>query len=78
MNLAEYFLELCSDTQVFLGSSPVLTEKIIFILENRNHVIFPSDFSLELDDNVKLAVEMQKLVLKYNQHHYCMPIKNRC
>ena len=60
---------------MFLGSSPVLTEKSYLYWKNRNHVIFPSDFSLELDDNVKLAVEMQKLVLKYNQHHYCMPIK---
>ena len=61
-NLARFYLNRFTHTQLFLGISPVLTEKSKTYWENTNHVIFPKEFNHTLDYNVKLAKRAYKRI----------------
>lgn len=74
-NLARFYLNRFTHTQLFLGMSPVLTEKSKAYWEHTNHVIFPKEFNYTLDYNVNLAKELIKESKSFNQHVYLMPIK---
>ena len=72
---AKRYLDYFCDTIIFLGLSPVLTEKSQQYWERVNKVVFPKEFELTLDYNVMLNQQLIKLADLYKQHIYMMPIK---
>ena len=75
LELAAQYLKALSSTQLFLGSSPVLTEASKRYWETVNHVKFHKEFSTEFKDNMVLAKSLMALSSQYQQHLYLMPIK---
>jgi methylenetetrahydrofolate reductase (NADPH) len=73
--LAEKYLQKMKNTEIFIGISPVTSEKSLLYWKNRNKAIFPNDFKVDLDSNCELAKEIMALADSYNQHTYLMPIK---
>jgi len=72
---AESFLQALSHTQLFIGVSPVTTQKSKTYWEIHNHVQFSPTFQLDLDYNLALARQLIQLADRYAQHTYHMPIK---
>ncbi|RAP31260.1 methylenetetrahydrofolate reductase [Candidatus Marinamargulisbacteria bacterium SCGC AG-343-D04] len=75
LNLAEGYLKQLSVTQLFMGVSPVITEKNKSYWVNVNHVVFPEVFEYTLHYNATFAKELIQLTQSYKQHNYLMPIK---
>lgn len=75
LNLANIYLDKLRSTDLFIGISPVVTEKSLNYWITRNKVVFPSHFSIDLQHNINFAKELIKLSKDYNQHNYLMPIK---
>ena len=75
IELTETYLKELSDLSLFIGVSPVTSEKSYNYWVTRNKVTFPETFSIEYEDNCKLGSEIIKLSNTYNQHSYLMPIK---
>ncbi len=75
LDLASIFLEQLSQSELFLGISPVTSESSKSYWINRNKAVFPPDFGLSLDENIKVSRELMKLAERFNQHTYHMPIK---
>jgi methylenetetrahydrofolate reductase (NADPH) len=71
---ADWYLSRLRQTQVFVGISPVLTEKSKNYWTMRNHVQFSSQFKIDLDYNIRLAHDLMKIANAYTQHTYHMPI----
>ncbi len=74
LELSDWYLSRLTQTQLFLGISPVLTEKSKTYWTVRNHVTFSDFFQLDLRYNLRLAHDLMALAGKYNQHTYHMPI----
>jgi methylenetetrahydrofolate reductase (NADPH) len=72
--LASLYLEQLTHTEVFLGISPVFTEKSLAYWKNKNHVVFPPQFQLTEAYNAKLGGDLLKVAKEFNQHSYLMPI----
>ena len=72
---ADRYCDYLRSVPVFIGSSPVLTEKSKQYWETVNKVQFGLDFSLEFDANIQLARDLYQLSLSYQQHFYLMPIR---
>ena len=73
--MTDLYLKQFPDHDIFVGLSPVLAETSKSYWENRNHVVFPSDFSLDLDYHCALGKEIIDRAESANQHVYLMPIK---
>lgn len=73
--LARIFLEQLNNCDIFLGISPVISEKSKNYWITRNKAIFPKGFSLDLADNCKVANQLMVLAKSFGQHTYHMPIK---
>lgn len=74
-DLAKLYLDQLDTTTVFLGISPVTTEKSKHYWEDKNNVTFPSSFELSLSANAKVANKLIALAEDYHQHIYMMPIR---
>ncbi len=74
-DLARIYLEQFSDTPLFVGISPVLTEQSYNYWVTKNNAIFPSSFALDLDTNFRIGKEIIETAKKFNQNTYLMPIK---
>ena len=72
--LAKAYLEALSHTQLFLGISPVTTEKSKRYWKTVNNVVFSSAFDPTLAYNAALADDLIGLANRYDQHVYLMPI----
>lgn len=72
--LASIYVEQLSHTTLFLGITPVLTEKNKAYWENRNQAIFPKSFVLNMENNVQIAKTLMALADQFHQHTYLMPI----
>jgi len=70
----DWYLSRLRHTQVFVGISPVLTEKSKNYWTVRNNVQFTPQFKLDLDYNIGLAKDLMKVSDSYAQHTYHMPI----
>jgi methylenetetrahydrofolate reductase (NADPH) len=73
-HLAQIYLEHLADAPIFLGITPVLSEKSKSYWENRNNAIFPNNFCLDIPCNIQIAKELIALTQKFQQHTYLMPI----
>ena len=74
-SLAKQYLKNLENTSVFLGISPVLTEKSKHYWKFVNNVKFNNDFKIDFEYNIKLGKELISLSKEYSQHCYIMPIR---
>jgi methylenetetrahydrofolate reductase (NADPH) len=75
IQLARKYLEELQQTTLFLGASPVISEKSKQYWERVNKVVFPVGFELTLPYNTMLTTQLITLSEQYNQHIYMMPLK---
>ena len=75
LKYAEVYLDQLTDCPIFLGVSPVTTEKSQTYWINQNNACFPPSFTLDLQGNCRLADKMIQLSQSYGQNIYLMPIK---
>ncbi|MCM8773326.1 MAG: methylenetetrahydrofolate reductase [Candidatus Omnitrophica bacterium] len=76
IKLIEIFTPWFKETQVFWGISPVTSQWAKDYWETKNNVIFPDDFSPNLEWSRNFAIEAIKFIKnKNNQNIYFMPIK---
>ncbi|MGE4170019.1 MAG: methylenetetrahydrofolate reductase [Candidatus Margulisiibacteriota bacterium] len=72
--LAKLYLDQLEGTSVFLGISPVMSEKSKNYWITKNHAVFPKDFSLDFEANVAVAKNLVDVAVQNGQHTYSMPI----
>ena len=75
VNYAEVFLSQLASTNIFLGASPVTSERSLNYWTTVNNVVFPPNFELSLELNCVLARNMINLAERMEQNIYLMPIK---
>jgi methylenetetrahydrofolate reductase (NADPH) len=73
-NLLEIYLDIIPPEKIFIGISPVVTEKSKAYWENINSVVFPKNFDLSYDWNIDYANEILELSKYLNSNIYFMPI----
>lgn len=73
--LALIYLEQLTETQLFIGLSPVCTEISLTYWKEKNHAIFPKNFKLDLPFNQKLGKELITITESTDQNIYMMPIR---
>ncbi len=74
-HLAKIYLDQLGLTTLFLGISPVTTEKSLHYWITKNKAIFPKSFSLDFFQNCSLAADLIRLAQSAHQNAYLMPIK---
>lgn len=72
--LLNIYLDFIPASQMFIGISPVITEKSKAYWENINSVVFPKSFNLGCDWNIDFAKEILALSKKIHSNIYFMPI----
>lgn len=75
MRLVDIFTEKLKGMEVYIGVSPVVTEKSQSYWESRNRAYFPKDFVPTIDWNVKFAKEVITFCSKNGMNTYLMPIR---
>lgn len=75
LRLIDIFTEKLRGMEVYIGISPVITEKSQSYWESRNRAYFPKDFKLTMDWNVQFAKEVIAYCLKNELNMYLMPIR---
>ena len=75
VEMARIYLDQLKSTSVFVGMSPVITEKSLNYWKTVNNVIFPDQFDLALSANCKIGRGLMQLARDYTQHTYSMPIR---
>ena len=73
-DLARIYIEQLEGSSLFIGISPVTTEKSRNYWLTRNNVFFPKNFDIRFEAQVELTQQMIALTKKLNQHNYLMPI----
>jgi len=72
------FAEICLDQlegiEVFVGITPVTSEKSARYWERENRVVFPPRFEATLEACARLTVALIQLAQSYGQRAYLMPI----
>lgn len=71
---ARLFLEQLEGTEVFVGMSPVLSEKSLNYWKTKNMAVFPKQFQLNLDWNCALGKSIVEVAQSLGHHTYMMPI----
>lgn len=71
---ASYYLEKLKHTNLYIGLSPVLTEKTKQYWETVNNVKFDSRFKLTMNYNHDIGKKIIELTKQYKQSLYLMPI----
>lgn len=74
-DFAKVYLDQIRNSNIFIGFSPVVTEKSFNYWVNRNNAVFPKNFEYTLEHNARIAKELIKITEDYNQHTYHMPIR---
>ncbi len=75
-HLSNMLFQLDLNCQWYIGISPVLSENSYNYWVSRNNVIFPSDFELTIDYNVRIGKKIIQISKDANQNNYIMPIKS--
>lgn len=63
------------DCQIFYGISPITTEKSLAYWKEKNHVVFPGDFSIALTHQVAFARKVILFAKQKGRSVYLMPIR---
>lgn len=74
MRLLEIYSDLVPKDKLFLGASPVITEKSKTYWERVNNVVFPPDFEPTYDWNINFAKEVLDYSKTNSANVYFMPI----
>ena len=72
--LLSLYLEQLTNTEVFVGISPVTSERNRNYWEKVNKVVLPPNYDFSLEKNGEKALELLKTAKEYKQHAYLMPI----
>jgi methylenetetrahydrofolate reductase (NADPH) len=72
--LLEAWLEQLSQTEVWVGVSPVTTASFKAYWENVNQVVFPKDFGIDLASNCQNERKLFGIARKHGQKAYLMPV----
>nr|WP_294915976.1 methylenetetrahydrofolate reductase [uncultured Neokomagataea sp.] len=75
VNMLRLCMDWMRDETVFWGVSPVLGEKSRAYWTRVNHIVFPQDYDLSLDGNIKLARTMLTLIREVGDNAYLMPLR---
>ena len=75
LRLMEIYQGFFSNTTIYWGVSPVLTDSSRSYWENKNHAIFPRDFAATLEWNREFARKTLEFARNYDDNVYFMPIK---
>ncbi|TGK26083.1 methylenetetrahydrofolate reductase [Leptospira stimsonii] len=75
LRLIDIFTEKLNGTEVYIGISPVVTEKSQSYWESRNRAYFTKDFKPTLDWNVQFAKDVISYCSKNELNTYLMPIR---
>ena len=75
MRLLDMYREMLDGTEVYWGVSPVMTQASKNYWERKNNVVFPKDFSYNLQASVAFAKEVMAYAEKHEASLYFMPIK---
>ncbi|MGJ4734731.1 methylenetetrahydrofolate reductase [Leptospira levettii] len=75
MRLVDIFSEKLRGTEVYIGVSPVVTEKSQSYWESRNRAYFPKEFRPSLEWNVKFAKDVLTYCSEKGMNAYLMPIR---
>jgi methylenetetrahydrofolate reductase (NADPH) len=74
MRLASIYSEMLEDIELFLGVSPVTSERSANYWRTKNNVVFPKDFTPTLDWSVNFSKEAIAYSKENNRNIYFMPI----
>ncbi|MCV6606626.1 MAG: methylenetetrahydrofolate reductase [Campylobacterales bacterium] len=74
MKLLEIYGDLIPSEKLFLGVSPVVSEKSQSYWEKVNHVVFPKDFQPTYQWNIDFSKKVLDYSKKHNSNVYFMPI----
>ena len=75
IRLMEIYQGFFRNTTVYWGVSPVLTDSSRSYWENKNHAIFPRDFTATLEWNREFARKTLEFARSHHDNVYFMPIK---
>lgn len=75
VGMLEQWMEQIPEAEVWYGIAPVLSEKSKFYWENTNKVVFPPDFDITLESNVRTGRALLKAIADANQRAYLMPVR---
>lgn len=73
--LAKIYADYYSNIPLFIGISPVTTEKSRHYWETQNSVVFPPGFDITIDWASQLARRILAIAIANGQNTYIMPIK---
>ena len=74
-SVAEKYMKKLNHCDLFIGLSPVVTQKSKEYWKNYNKVDFPEKFQLNIEYNCKLGQTIISMAKHYNKDIYLMPIK---
>jgi len=75
MRLLEIYYDQLSDCDVYWGVSPVLTEGSKNYWEAKNNVVFPKDFTPNMEWNTQFGKDVLSFAQANSQNVYYMPIR---
>lgn len=75
VGMLEQWMEQLPEAEVWYGIAPVLSEKSKLYWENTNKVVFPPDFTIDLDGNVRTGRALLKSIADAKQRAYLMPVR---
>lgn len=75
MRLVDIFTEKLKGMEVYIGVSPVVTDKSQSYWESRNRAYFPREFRPSLEWNVKFAKDVITYCSENGMNAYLMPIR---
>lgn len=75
MRLVDIFSEKLNGLEVYIGISPVITEKSQSYWESMNRAYFTKDFQPSMEWNVKFAKDVISYCSKNGMNAYLMPIR---
>ena len=73
--LARIYIEQLKDFELFIGISPVITERSQNYWINKNHAIFPERFGLSVEKNAEIGKEILDVTRSHGKNTYIMPIR---
>lgn len=76
IGLLEQWQEQLPDAEIWFGIAPIFTEKSRRYWERVNKVVLPSNFSYDMEYNVRLARQLLVTINEMHQRGYLMPISN--
>lgn len=75
VGMLELWLEQLPDAELWFGIAPVYSDKSRVYWERRNRVVFPPNFSYDVERNASLARKLLTTIAECGQRAYLMPVR---